>query len=55
MSEIGVGTLANRMRNVIALYNGELTNADVVGTLEILKMEIYADIKEEDNDSTPDD
>ena len=54
MNKIGVDILANRIRNVIALYNGELTNAEVIGTLEMLKMGMYADIEEEDNDSTPD-
>lgn len=50
MSEIGVDSLANRMRNVIALYNGDLTNAEVIGTLEILKMEIYIEIEDDDGE-----
>lgn len=48
MRDIGVDSLANRMRNVIALYNGDLTNAEVIGTLEILKMEIYAAIEDDE-------
>ena len=49
MSDIGVESLVNRLQNVIDLYIGDLSNAEVIGTLDILKMEIYAGIEDEDS------
>ena len=51
MSKIGVFTLANRISNVIDIHRQaeDVTNAEVIGVLEIIKLDIYRETEDEDD------
>lgn len=46
MSEIAVDTLVNRIHNVIDIHRAaqDVTNAEIIGALEMIKLEIFTDI-----------
>lgn len=50
MSKIGVETLANRISNVINIHRQaeDVTNAEVIGLLEIIKLDIYKDMPDDE-------
>ena len=52
MSEIGVDTLASRIENVIDIHRQaeDVTNAEVIGVLEIIKLDIYKEMDDEDEE-----
>ena len=52
MSNIGTETLESRVRNVIDIHRDaeDVTNAEVIGVLEMMKLEIFNDIYEEEHD-----
>jgi hypothetical protein len=54
MSRIGVETFRCRLNNVIDVHREaeDLTNAEVIGVLELIKMDLHAemDIEDEDED-----
>ena len=53
-------TLQNRIENVIDLYrdddlaDGRISNSEVIGVLEMIKLNIFQDSLESDDDEEPD-
>lgn len=49
MSSVGVQTLASRISNVIAIHREaeDVTNAEVIGLLEIIKLDMYQEIADQ--------
>ncbi|KKN74469.1 hypothetical protein LCGC14_0390890 [marine sediment metagenome] len=52
MSKIGVETLASRISNVINIHRQaqDVTNAEVIGLLEIIKLDIYKDMADDEDE-----
>lgn len=53
MSSIGVDTLTSRISNVINIHReaGDVTNAEAIGVLEMVKLELFQRaVNEEDED-----
>ena len=52
MSKIGVDTADSRIRNAlnVSLKSNEVTNIELIGLLEILKLEIFEDMLHDDDD-----
>lgn len=52
MSKIGVETLASRISNVINIHRQaeDVTNAEVIGLLEIIKLDIYKEMPDDENE-----
>ena len=54
MGEVGVEALQNRISNIIDIHKKavDLTNAEVIGVLEIIKLDLHYEIieKQEDKD-----
>lgn len=50
MSNIGVDTLVNRINNVIEIHRSaeDITHAEIIGVLEIIKLDLHAEIAEDD-------
>ena len=50
MSKIGIDTLESRIWNVIDIHReaGDVTNAEAIGVLEIIKLEMYNEIISQD-------
>lgn len=55
MSTIGVETLESRIRNVIDVHRdaGDVSNAEVIGVLEMMKLEIFTDVYNEEHGIEP--
>lgn len=53
MSSVGVRTLGSRISNVIAIHREaqDVTNAEIIGLLEIIKLDLYTEMA----DSAPED
>ena len=52
MSSIGVDTLASRITNVIEIHRKaeDVTNAEVIGVLELIKMDLHDEMFEDAED-----
>lgn len=52
MSNIGVDTLASRIANVIEIHKRaeDVTNAEVIGVLEIIKMDLHDEMIEDEDE-----
>ena len=52
MSSVAVIALVDRVRNVIQLNRdaGDITHAEIIGALEIIKLDIYKEMQEVDDD-----
>ena len=52
MSSIGVDTLTSRITNVIEIHRKaeDVTNAEVIGVLELIKMDLHDEMVEDDED-----
>ena len=52
MSKIGVETLVNRISNVINIHRQaeDVTNAEVIGLLEIIKLDIYREMPDDEDE-----
>lgn len=52
MSSQSVNVLANRIANVIDVHRKaeDLSNAEVIGVLELIKMDLHAEMSEEDDE-----
>jgi len=50
MSGIAVETLVNRIKNVIQIHRDarDVTNAEAIGVLEMIKLDLYQDALEND-------
>lgn len=57
MSTIGVETLESRIRNVIDVHRDaeDVSNAEVIGVLEMMKLEISNDVYNEEHGIEPPD
>lgn len=51
MSTIGVETFENRIRNVVDVHRDaeDISNAEVIGVLEMMKLEIFIDVYNEEH------
>ena len=54
MSSVGVDTLASRIANVIEIHReaGDISNAEIIGVLELIKMDLHEEMFEDDEDET---
>lgn len=52
MSSISVDTLANRITNVIEIHRQaeDVTNAEVIGVLELIKLDIHQEMLDNEDD-----
>ena len=52
MSRQAVETFRNRVENVVEIHRKaeDLTNAEVIGVLEVIKLDLYIDAQEEEED-----
>jgi len=57
MGTIGVDTLASRINNVINIHRQaeDITNAEVIGVLELIKMDLHQEMLEPEEDEDEDD
>ena len=55
MSTVGVETLQNRIDNVINIHRsaGDVTVAEVIGLLEIIKLDLYQEVYDSDDTEFP--
>lgn len=55
MSKIGIDTLESRIWNVIEIHRAakDVTQAEVIGVLETVKLDIYNEEEEEEQEFNP--
>ena len=52
MGVVGIDALQNRIEQVIQIHRdaGDVTRGEIVGVLEIIKLDIYAEVYEDDDE-----
>ena len=52
MGSVGVDTLVSRIANVIEIHRQaeDVTNAEIIGVLELIKMDLHEEMFEDDED-----
>lgn len=57
MSKQAIETFRNRVENVIEIHRKaeDITNAEVIGVLELIKLDLYMDIPKDEDDEDEED